>query len=432
MLFQQHSLQQLSGQLPQSAGSQHPAIGGVLTPLTPSGMATPGGAATPSGVATPGALAGTPLFAIGPETLGGGPSPTQMPRHGTLTPPPPAPPVEPVVAPVAPVAEPPPSAPIPGVYKAGDAVEAQCGGWGDDWFPARVREVLPSGEVQVLWEGEDPSISNVTADLVRHRQPEPGPAPAPAEPAAVAPVVAPAALVPVVAPAAPVPVVNGTSGPFHLPEASAAEAMAENGKKRAREEATATATVEAATSDTAGQAELRFAPAPPPPILRFELGPQEDITEALANLRRRLEVELKDGRQMSISLFVSRPSGRPQADEASATWAPDGGFIRTAGTPAAGTSAAADPLFQAAAAATSLRQSAFQGVSPWKGSDQGHGQSWQTRNGQQQQPRNGQGQQQQYQGKGNQQGKGGGFQGGHGWQGTQKGGGSWKGGPGKK
>ena len=57
------------------------------------------------------------------------------------------------------------------MFTVGMRVEAQCVGWGPDWYPGVVRQLLPSGEVQVLWDGDDPSISNCPPDLVKPRIP---------------------------------------------------------------------------------------------------------------------------------------------------------------------------------------------------------------------------------------------------------------------
>jgi len=51
-------------------------------------------------------------------------------------------------------------------FKVGDVVEAQCPGWGEDWFPGVVRK-LWADQIQVLWDGESPSVSNVDSSCVR-------------------------------------------------------------------------------------------------------------------------------------------------------------------------------------------------------------------------------------------------------------------------
>merc|ERR1719498_500968 len=62
------------------------------------------------------------------------------------------------------------------VLKVGMHVDAQCVGWGPEWYPGVIRELLiESSEVQVLWDGDDPSISNVPPQYVKPRgQPAPG------------------------------------------------------------------------------------------------------------------------------------------------------------------------------------------------------------------------------------------------------------------
>merc|ERR1712050_103781 len=61
-----------------------------------------------------------------------------------------------------------------GGFKVGMKVDAQCAGWGPEWYPGMIRELLPNGELQILWDGEEPSISNVPPESVRQR-PEPQP-----------------------------------------------------------------------------------------------------------------------------------------------------------------------------------------------------------------------------------------------------------------
>merc|ERR1719253_2227255 len=49
-------------------------------------------------------------------------------------------------------------------------VDAACAGWGSDMFPGVIREILPNGEIQVLWDGDEPSISNVPCENVKPRK----------------------------------------------------------------------------------------------------------------------------------------------------------------------------------------------------------------------------------------------------------------------
>lgn len=173
--------------------------------------------------------------------------------------------------------EPPPGAEP--AYKVGDDVEAQCAGWGDDWFPASVRELLPNGEVQVLWEDDNPTISNVAPGLVRHRR-KPGDSVS-----STAPESTPQAT----------SVESATSASAGVTAADSSE-----GKKRTFEEMTESA--KKASSETTES------------LLRFDLSPGEDFATAFASLRRRLETELKNGRKMAVSLVISRPPDRPEAE----------------------------------------------------------------------------------------------------------------------
>jgi len=44
---------------------------------------------------------------------------------------------------------------------------------------------------------------------------------------------------------------------------------------------------------------------------RYDFGPGDDIATPIANLRRRIEVELRDGCVVSLALHVVRPEGAP-------------------------------------------------------------------------------------------------------------------------
>ncbi len=46
-------------------------------------------------------------------------------------------------------------------------MEAQCGGWGDAWFPGTVGGLTQEGDVVVLWDGDAPCKSTVAPYWVR-------------------------------------------------------------------------------------------------------------------------------------------------------------------------------------------------------------------------------------------------------------------------
>merc|ERR1719193_642338 len=98
----------------------------------------------------------------------------------------------------------------------------------------------------------------------------------------------------------------------------------------------------------AAAAALRGASAASPSSYRYDLGPGDDIVAPVANLRRRVETELKDGCRVTVALIISRPAGRPD-------FSPDAASQVTVGAPAepaapAAAAAAPAPVAPAAAA----------------------------------------------------------------------------------
>ncbi|CAE7325853.1 ttn-1 [Symbiodinium pilosum] len=160
--------------------------------------------------------------------------------------------------------------------------EAQCAGWGDDWFPAKVRELLPNNEVQVLWEGDEPSISNVAMNMVRHRRKGDVATPTVPETAAPAP-----------QPVPPAPPVQSVQPP-QPPQPVQPMQPSEPSRKRPAE-APLPQALPAKRAEVEG------------PLLEFSLRPGMEFSEAFANLRRRLELELREGRKVSVRLRVMRP-----------------------------------------------------------------------------------------------------------------------------
>eukprot|EP00439_Symbiodinium_sp_Y106_P045956 s3508_g5.t2 len=221
--------------------------------------------------------------------------PTAAPRPQPPVPeaPPPSQPMPQPAQPVLPL----PVAPAspPAALQVEELVEAQCAGWGDDWFPAKVRELLPNNEVQVLWEGEEPSISNVALSMVRRRGS--GDATGIAERAsACEPMSQPLAAAPA-APADPA----AAPPPQTLPQTE----LEAPSRKRPAAEAVSSGPLMAVCSRTATSVEVDG------PLLEFSLRPGMEFSEAFANLRRRLELELKEGRKLSVRLRVVRPPPEP-------------------------------------------------------------------------------------------------------------------------
>jgi len=162
-------------------------------------------------------------------------------------------------------------------------IEAVCVGWGHDYFPGTVRELLPSGEVQVLWDGDEPSISNVPPQLVRLRG-----------------------------------------------DQTVAAASPDVSTTQPREESSgavvgATKPVIAAVSSTAT-----------PRTYRLDLSPGDDLAAPVANLRRRVEQELKDGRSITLSIHLTRPNGQATSStDPAKDMAVGGGAVAPAATASA-------------------------------------------------------------------------------------------------
>mmetsp|Transcript_48212 Transcript_48212/g.88803 ORF Transcript_48212/g.88803 Transcript_48212/m.88803 type:complete len:537 (-) Transcript_48212:128-1738(-) len=215
----------------------------------------------------------------------------------------------------------------------GDAVEAQCEGWGDSWFPGSIRELLPSGEVQVLWDGDEPSISNLRPGLVRKR--------AGAKPAAAVeqkPAEVPAAL-------PPRPDAGTNHAPSQMGHAIGNGAVWMQQQQQPPPDGVlhtqppqqqlgfdyGMAAGKGAVQqqpEVANQVQdsLNLVRPPPDPnagtasltrLYRYDFGPGDDITGPMANLRRRVEVELKGGYTIEVSLNILRPEGQHGSDASS-------------------------------------------------------------------------------------------------------------------
>merc|ERR1712241_1138124 len=52
-----------------------------------------------------------------------------------------------------------------------------------------------------------------------------------------------------------------------------------------------------------------------PRSYRYELGPGDDVAAPMANLRRRVSAELRDGCSVTVQMRIVRPGGRPEADK---------------------------------------------------------------------------------------------------------------------
>lgn len=187
-----------------------------------------------------------------------------------------------------------------GPLQTGEAVEAQCPGWGPDWFPGVIRERLASGELQVLWDGDEPSVSNVPSELVRRRGSPPtvqGDAGGSSSSSSA----------------------TGTGGPLaggnttaaDVPDTAAAPpttAIAA-GTKRSVDELGSNAAGMAAPPEVGSGASAGLEL---PKSYRYDLRPGEDCAPQVANLRRRVEAELKDGSRVVVALHILRPVGRPE------------------------------------------------------------------------------------------------------------------------
>mmetsp|Transcript_30907 Transcript_30907/g.82025 ORF Transcript_30907/g.82025 Transcript_30907/m.82025 type:complete len:640 (-) Transcript_30907:27-1946(-) len=214
------------------------------------------------------------------------------------------------------LAAPAPTQPRP-LLTVGNPVDAQCLGWGDIWYPGTIRELLPNGEIQVLWDGDEPSISNVPPSCIRARGQEP---PTEAQgcdrekvrsnptllTSTMSTEPALAAMIAAGIPAVPAPI--GSPGLPALPSQpvvapTATEVGSGHTRSRPREEVPTVTqhmitspTVVAATSDE-------------PYTYRYDLGPGDDIVGPIGNLRRRVEGELKDGCTVRVTLHIVRPEG---------------------------------------------------------------------------------------------------------------------------
>jgi len=52
-----------------------------------------------------------------------------------------------------------------------------------------------------------------------------------------------------------------------------------------------------------------------PRSYRYELGPGDDVAAPMANLRRRVSAELRDGCSVTVQMRIVRPGGRPETDK---------------------------------------------------------------------------------------------------------------------
>jgi len=196
--------------------------------------------------------------------------------------------------------------------RAGDAVEAQCAGWGSQWFPGVVRELLPGGEVQVLWDGDEPSISNLPPSSVRPRQQQQQ-----QQGDKAGETVACSA-------SAPAPQSTPTTLPSHQQQGdSPAQVFASGGAQAVQpacEDTSGGQTQKRSLTDTVQPGvqtspTLRDAVAASPRSYRYELGPGDDVAAPMANLRRRVSAELRDGCSVTVQIRIVRPGGRPEADK---------------------------------------------------------------------------------------------------------------------
>mmetsp|Transcript_13947 Transcript_13947/g.31356 ORF Transcript_13947/g.31356 Transcript_13947/m.31356 type:complete len:584 (-) Transcript_13947:112-1863(-) len=218
---------------------------------------------------------------------------------------------------------------LPPMIGVGDLVEALCEGWGDSWFPGTVREMLPNGDIQVLWDGDEPSISNLRPGLVRRRA---GAKPA----AAVEP--KPAEL-----PPAPQPPPDAGTGNNHTPHqmgqavgngAAWMHQPQQDGPMHAQpvpqqlsQQQTGfdfgKASQPQPQPDVSKDADLNLVRQAADPnagtaaltrLYRYDFGPGDDVSGPMANLRRRVEVELKGGYTIEVSLNILRPEGQHGSD----------------------------------------------------------------------------------------------------------------------
>lgn len=196
-------------------------------------------------------------------------------------------------------------------FQVGETVEAQCVGWGPSWFPAVIRDILPSGDFQVLWAGDAPSISNVPSLYVRHKQ---GETPPPvAEPAVAATVPLPVVATVVPPPEIAEPRKQEEATPEPQREKAEINAGVQDAQRQVQEPPPTPATT---VSPAQASAPAKKPPAAAPRTYRYDLGPGDDLAAPIANLRRRVEVEVRDGQTVSLILRIVRPEGRPDADAA--------------------------------------------------------------------------------------------------------------------
>lgn len=188
------------------------------------------------------------------------------------------------------------------VPKVGDHVEAQCLGWGNVFYPGVVREILPNGEYQVLWDGDEPSISNCPPQCVKVSGPDEEAQPAAVEPSSSAPVVE----------QPPQPAVLQSPSLSEQPVETAPADVAQAQPRQREPPATVVATPAPASVASPAAASAAAAPATSAPRhrnYRYDLGPGDEIGGPMANLRRRVETEVRDGCTVMVSLTIVRPEG---------------------------------------------------------------------------------------------------------------------------
>lgn len=266
-----------------------PSLGATAPGATVPVAVTPA-ASVPASMATPSAPGGAGVLARTPGTgavmeaqeQGVGPSPVMIPHPAQNSES-----ASPTPGPV-------------GSLQVGGPVEAQCVGWGTAWYPGVIRELLPNGEIQVLWDGDEPSISNVPPNCVRPK-PRPGAEGGPPRLSEVA-------------------AATDDDGRATQPSANCAGSLVTPTQQRSPE---------SSAPDIGCMSNGDSAPAMPPPSApvgasisnvgvprhcQYDLGPGDDITAPIAHLRRRVEQEHSDGRMVSVTLRITRPAGRPEVE----------------------------------------------------------------------------------------------------------------------
>lgn len=199
-----------------------------------------------------------------------------------------------------------------GKFSVGMKVEAQCVGWGPEFYPGTIREFLSDGELQILWDGDEPSISNVPPHLVRPREEakteeKPSDLPAATTDNSSADASSngtstgqvPNSLPPL----AQQPQTMQTSPPVAAPDSG----NESHGQKHARDEVTPSSGTAPEVVAASILSSVRS--------YRYDLAPGDEITAPLSNLRRRVEAEISDGLQVTISLHIVRDpdAGMPVA-----------------------------------------------------------------------------------------------------------------------